>query len=349
MKIPIDMIFIIVLVIIILCFYCEYKNNNIEKFENVNDADISALRNLNSLANKLTTGGLTVPGSVGVTDNISVTNNSNEGGRVRIINGKKTAAGQTNDWSIWNMTGDYGNKLSFWRYNGDGANAGPVLDLNDNGSVNMNGDLKIAGNLRTAGEFKTPNGHTIRCDGRQHIMGEELLYVLNKSGVIIGKEWGGNGNLQVQGALSVGGVNIRDFVPVIINFNAPGRDHSYQDRTFPFNQKSVALLLWPINEHFHPRYHTLRARLQSKGVEVEGSVRHIADFRTYIQVSVSIPPGKMVKFWNWGGIIRKLTGGHHHLNIADFGNGPHMMWIGYEEYDDHIPDSYNLASNNGGW
>lgn len=38
---------------------------------------------------------------------------------------------------------------------------------------------------------------------RMHIHGEELLYLLNKAGVIIGKEWGGNGNLQVQGNISV--------------------------------------------------------------------------------------------------------------------------------------------------
>lgn len=377
----IDYIFLIVFGILIAFSLVSCKNDKIEKMSNVSNdikegirqvylADVDAIRNLSEVAKKLQTGGITNPGNLTVSgaltsgvlaanDNISVTNGSNEGGRLRILNSLKNGkAGQTNDWSIWNMTGGYGNKLSFWRYNGDGANAGPVLELNDNGNVNTNG------NLRVAGELQTPNGHTIRSDGRQHITGGELLYLLPKSGVVITKDWGASGDLQVHGTsnmnvvntnslstntLSVGGVNIRDFVPVVINFNAPGRDHSYQDRTFPFNQKSVAVLLWPIDGNFHPRYHRLRARLQSKGVEVEGSVRHIADFRSYIQVSVSIPPGKMVKFWNWGGLIRKFKGGHHHLNIANFDNGPHMMWIGYEDNDDHIPDSYNLAGNNGGW
>lgn len=46
------------------------------------------------------------------------------------------------------------------------------------------------------------NASTIRNNkGRLHISGNELLYLLNKNGVIIGKEWGGNGNLQVQGNL----------------------------------------------------------------------------------------------------------------------------------------------------
>jgi len=39
-------------------------------------------------------------------------------------------------------------------------------------------------------------------NGRLHITGDERLYLLNKDGVIIGKEWGGNGNLSVQGTLS---------------------------------------------------------------------------------------------------------------------------------------------------
>jgi hypothetical protein len=67
------------------------------------------------------------------------------------------------------------------------------------------GGLIIPGNLRVNGEIQTPANHTIKCDGRQHMGGEELLYILNKSGVMIGKEWGGNGNLHVQGNTQVNG------------------------------------------------------------------------------------------------------------------------------------------------
>ncbi len=50
------------------------------------------------------------------------------------------------------------------------------------------------------------NSFTIQNDaGRMHIHGAELLFLLNHDGVIIGKEWGGNGNLTVQGNLTVGG------------------------------------------------------------------------------------------------------------------------------------------------
>jgi hypothetical protein len=34
-------------------------------------------------------------------------------------------------------------------------------------------------------------------------MGTELLYLLNTSGGVIGREWGGNGNLQVQGNITL--------------------------------------------------------------------------------------------------------------------------------------------------
>src|SRR5262249_35412979 len=46
---------------------------------------------------------------------------------------------------------------------------------------------------------------TISGAARLHISGEEFLYLLNKSGVIIGKEWGGTGALTVEGGLTVDG------------------------------------------------------------------------------------------------------------------------------------------------
>src|SRR5262249_30835429 len=43
---------------------------------------------------------------------------------------------------------------------------------------------------------------TISGTGRLHISGGETLYLLNKSGVVVGKEWGGNGNLFVEGTMT---------------------------------------------------------------------------------------------------------------------------------------------------
>ena len=98
-------------------------------------------------------GSLYTSGGVGVTSNLDVTNSTNEGGRISIMNGLKNGkAGQTNQWALWNMTGPYGNKLSFWRYNGDGANVGPAMDLNDDGKVVIPGSLDIGGKLTFGGK-----------------------------------------------------------------------------------------------------------------------------------------------------------------------------------------------------
>src|SRR5262249_8313447 len=62
------------------------------------------------------------------------------------------------------------------------------------------------GHLYTTGNLQLPAAGTIGSPGRMHISGGELLWLLNTSGVVIGKEWGGNGNLVVEGNLSVQGV-----------------------------------------------------------------------------------------------------------------------------------------------
>lgn len=61
------------------------------------------------------------------------------------------------------------------------------------------------GNIRVGNDLVMQAGKTINSEGRLHISGGENLYLLNKNGVIIGKEWGGNGNLSVQGNADVGG------------------------------------------------------------------------------------------------------------------------------------------------
>jgi hypothetical protein len=85
------------------------------------------------------------------------------------------------------------------------ADVDAIRNLSEVAKKLQAGGLTNPGNLRVNGEIQTPGGHTIKCDGRQHITGGELLYILNKNGVMIGKEWGGNGNLHVQGDTQVNG------------------------------------------------------------------------------------------------------------------------------------------------
>jgi hypothetical protein len=71
-------------------------------------------------------------------------------------------------------------------------------------TLTIQSNLTVNGTTTMNGQLNTPNGHNISSTGRQHISGAERLYLLNKSGVIVGKEGGGNGNLSVQGAVITG-------------------------------------------------------------------------------------------------------------------------------------------------
>lgn len=65
------------------------------------------------------------------------------------------------------------------------------------GNAEHTGNLS-AKTVRTTG-IHMPKNTTIQSDGRLHTFGNEYLYILNQKGAIVGKEWGGNGDLQVQG------------------------------------------------------------------------------------------------------------------------------------------------------
>jgi hypothetical protein len=84
------------------------------------------------------------------------------------------------------------------RLPGPGADP-PTLRTAASGPVGLTGSLTVDGTLG----FTTTS--TISAAGRLHISGDELLYLLNRNGVIVGKEWGGSGALTVQGDLQAGG------------------------------------------------------------------------------------------------------------------------------------------------
>ena len=71
--------------------------------------------------------------------NIKTHANTPEGTGLEIYNDSKSASDKASYWAIHNMTGNYGNKLSFWPYNNNpcvgGIMCAPVLDLWDNGNV----------------------------------------------------------------------------------------------------------------------------------------------------------------------------------------------------------------------
>jgi hypothetical protein len=110
---------------------------------------------------------------------------------------------------------DTARSYSGLRLPGPAADA-PTLRSTASGLARLAGSLTVDGNvgigtaapekkLTVAGDLRFTATSTISSAGRLHISGEEILYLLNKSGVVVGKEWGGTGSLTVQGDLQAGG------------------------------------------------------------------------------------------------------------------------------------------------
>jgi hypothetical protein len=126
---------------------------------------------------------------------------------------------------LWRMPLNGG----IWRFevntaaNGDFSTSLTPLTMTADSRVGIGTSAPDANyRLDVAGNIKIPSGGTVYSPGRFHIHGEELLYLLNKGGVIVGKAWGGNGNLSVEGDLSVGG---KITVPAGNQLYSPGRFH----------------------------------------------------------------------------------------------------------------------------
>jgi hypothetical protein len=75
-----------------------------------------------------------------------------------------------------------------------------VLALNYNTAmpVQIGGGGRLS-NLNVSGDIVLDGGRQIYAPGRLHISGDEVLYLLNRNGVVVGQAWGGNGNLLVEG------------------------------------------------------------------------------------------------------------------------------------------------------
>jgi Chaperone of endosialidase len=118
------------------------------------------------------------------------------------VNGRLQS--NNNDGGLWvaadRFVGGFDtNKIGFWS-----VNAWRFAVLNNGyvgiGTTTPSAMLTVNGDLTFAA---APT--TIRADGgRLHITGGEILYLLNKSGVVVGREWGGNGNVTVEGNVGIG-------------------------------------------------------------------------------------------------------------------------------------------------
>ena len=121
------------------------------------------------------------------------------------------------------------------------------------GDTEMRGDTNHIGAFAVGGQFTTNtiSGDSARQSGRLHVSGNEHLYLLNKDGVIVGKEWGGNGNLSVQGNLSMAqNANVQGklfFGDPTLSTNAHGTNNSdpyyIEKKVFSGNNSQLRLTI----------------------------------------------------------------------------------------------------------
>ena len=154
--------YIVIIIIIILAVINLCKINSQENFMNLlEDQNLGSHKVMinstdqvmfgdKTLTDKLTNldtltvaGYANFPGGAFVKGELHSTNNTPEGGRISLMNSLKTATGEVDNWTIYNMTGGYlPNGLHFWKY--------PMNAWNDSGSTFVltdDGDTLVKGNL----------------------------------------------------------------------------------------------------------------------------------------------------------------------------------------------------------
>ena len=114
--------------------------------------------------------GTTSPGTaLDVSGAIRSSISNEEGGQLILTNPSKTTANTALKWSIYNMTGTYGNSLQFWNYDSGACSGGmcsPRLTILDNGNVGIGttsptqGMLTVNGNVAVLGQSPMGAGGT---------------------------------------------------------------------------------------------------------------------------------------------------------------------------------------------
>ena len=188
-------LFIVTVVILIVLIMC---NNNLY-FEHLTILSNESLQNLGSVYNN---SNLKIS-NINVTSDATIENNANVGNNVNVGKDFEVSGNE-----VIHGSSTIKKKLIVE----DGAHIKKNIDVDE--SVNIKKDLNVDGTLKAI--TITGKGTS----GRLHISGDELLFLLNKKGVIIGKEWGGNGNLSVQGNLNMNGGIFTGGIKVYDNIQA---------------------------------------------------------------------------------------------------------------------------------
>ena len=103
--------------------------------------------------------------------------------------------------------GSTGNGLHIRTHNVNADGESRVF-VAQNGNVGI-GTTTPEQRLTVNGQLRFTASSTISAAGRLHVSGDEILYLLNKNGVVVGKEWGGTGSLTVQGDLQAAALTVQ--------------------------------------------------------------------------------------------------------------------------------------------
>ena len=81
------------------------------------------------------------PNKLEIAGGVYSSRNTTEGGSLTVLNALKTGANDAQAWTIYNMTGSYGNSLQFWSYlpNNNGS---PRLKISDDGNMALYGKFE---------------------------------------------------------------------------------------------------------------------------------------------------------------------------------------------------------------
>jgi hypothetical protein len=130
---------------------------------------------------------------------ISLIGGGDVGAAVNITNTGKTGTGTANYWNLYNMTGSYGNKLSFWAYAANNACNGGLcqdtFDIYDNGVVHVPFKLGIGTN--------NPGSYTLKVSGNTNVTGN-LTITANGTGT---------GNIVADGTINAKYQDVAEWVP----------------------------------------------------------------------------------------------------------------------------------------
>jgi hypothetical protein len=146
--------------------------------------------------------------------------------RLGLIN--RSAGGNEVQWALYTAAvgGGWGvnpNAFEIWEYPATQSrfqirSGGNTILAPAGGNVGV-GTTAPAAKLHVAGgDLRLDAGQTLYSPGRLHVHGEEILWLLNRSGVIISQAWGGNGSLYVDGEVRLGAAD----APVHIGGNRTG-------------------------------------------------------------------------------------------------------------------------------